>query len=538
MSEPKIQRRVVELDTSNQLKLFASPAPEATQACAGNSGTVRFIDPDPQAIFIGGTRLDGHLRTVGTRDPFVVRELLAEQDYTPFERAYEPGGRSPYAPRAMLGVILYGLMHGLSSLRELERLARVDVGCWWVSGGIMPDHSILGRFIQRHAEQLSAALFTELTRSVLRRTGSGTSRVAGDGTVIEAAASRYRLLKAEAAREAAAHTAQAVQAALEDRRLAGRAAQAQEVLETLEARQAARQARGKDPATVRVSPTEPEAVVQPQKNRKLHAPSYKPSVLANEMRVILGQTVDASSETAVVGALLDQTQRLGEVREALFDAGYHVASVIEEGERREIELLCPEGRSEGEQWLRRSSKQFPKSRFRYDPATDSYECPHGARLTVISRYAGNEQHRGYVEYATGACAECPLRAQCTDSPRGRRIKRYPQDAAKEAMRRALEEPQNRKRYAQRKAMVEPVFSQLRLRQGLNRFRRRGLAAVRIEFALHAMAYNLSRAVALGCLSLVRALLQALREHTSRYVRVIGHHGFDRHLSVLANPFAV
>jgi len=33
-------------------------------------------------------------------------------------------------------------------------------------------------------------------------------------------------------------------------------------------------------------------------------------------------------------------------------------------------------------------------------------------------------------------------------------------------------------------------------EGLNRFSRRGLAAVRREFALHALAYNLGRAVAL------------------------------------------
>ncbi|EQB98223.1 hypothetical protein B738_26187 [Photorhabdus temperata subsp. temperata M1021] len=33
-------------------------------------------------------------------------------------------------------------------------------------------------------------------------------------------------------------------------------------------------------------------------------------------------------------------------------------------------------------------------------------------------------------------------------------------------------------------------------QGLERFRRKGLSAVKLEFTLHAMAYNLSRAVAL------------------------------------------
>ena len=48
---------------------------------------------------------------------------------------------------------------------------------------------------------------------------------------------------------------------------------------------------------------------------------------------------------------------------------------------------------------------------------------------------------------------------------------------------------------QRKAIVEPVFSALRQQRGLSRFRRRGLAGVKREFALHILAYNVARAVA-------------------------------------------
>ena len=51
-------------------------------------------------------------------------------------------------------------------------------------------------------------------------------------------------------------------------------------------------------------------------------------------------------------------------------------------------------------------------------------------------------------------------------------------------------------FAQRQAMVEPVFSNLRGKQGLNRFRRKGLPAIKREFALHAIAHNISRALAL------------------------------------------
>ena len=87
-----------------------------------------------------------------------------------------------------------------------------------------------------------------------------------------------------------------------------------------------------------------------------------------------------------------------------------------------------------------------------------------------------------------------MRARCTRGAEGRQIKRYPCDAAKEAMRATLEDPVGRARYNKRAGMVEPVFAHLKENQGLRRFRRRGLAKVRLELMLHLAAYNLSRAV--------------------------------------------
>jgi hypothetical protein len=55
----------------------------------------------------------------------------------------------------------------------------------------------------------------------------------------------------------------------------------------------------------------------------------------------------------------------------------------------------------------------------------------------------------------------------------------------------MEKPENRESYRRRQGMVEPpVFRQLKCHQGLRKFRRKGLKAVRCEFALHVMAYNL------------------------------------------------
>ncbi|WP_193493134.1 transposase [Photorhabdus bodei] len=107
-----------------------------------------------------------------------------------------------------------------------------------------------------------------------------------------------------------------------------------------------------------------------------------------------------------------------------------------------------------------------------------------------------EKSRGHRVYTGANCADCPKKEKCTQAKKGRKIKRYPEDEARDKLCSRMTKPESKRILSQRKVMVEPVFSALRGIQGLERFRRRGLSAVRMEFTLHAIAYNLSRAVAL------------------------------------------
>lgn len=516
-----IRRAMARLDTSNQAKLFApSPVP-ARQPVPETSGVaVRFEEPNPRAIRINEVPLEELLKQNGQRAPLKLRELLTSLSFAQFESAYEPGGRPPYAPRAMIGVILSGIMQGITSLRELERYARVDLGCWWISGAIMPDHSIIGRFIQRHEALLTEGFFQELTQKVLKATGSGTAVVAGDGTIIEAAASRYRVMRQEALSEAIEAARIKQEQAPEEPKHAKRIEQLTQAQSTLTERQDKRAEKGKDTHIMSINSQDPEAVVMEQKNAKTWRAAYKPSVLANEERVIVACEVHPSSETAVVPALLDQAQAQGEVKTALFDAGYFASETLKETEERSIELLCPNGKSTaGEEWEKTGAELFHKNQFVYDSQTDSYRCPNGQTLTPVERFKGSTGRMAYAGYRTAACGSCPLIAQCTRSKQGRQIKRYACDAAKEALRARMKEPDVRARYKKRSAMVEPVFSQLRYVQGLTRFLRKGLKAVRVEFALHAMAYNLGRAIVrklLICVVLMRRIpaeLAAWRNRT-------------------------
>ena len=455
----------------------------------------RFVTGNPHEIVLGTTRLEDYLKQAGQRAPFVVAHLLGQQDWLPFERRYAATGRAPYAPRLMMGLILYGVMQGVHSLRELERLARLDLGCMWVTGGIAPDHANIGRFIVLHEDSLTQGFFESLTRAILKAGGSNSTRLAGDGTVIEAACSHYRLLREEAVKARAEAANKAVERAPDDAAVQQEQQRSKQCQDIFEQRQAARHSRGKSSETLRISGSEPEAMVQRLKRSRGFGPSYKPSVLANEDRIITAHALDASSETQMIAPMLDQSARVTgmQAEEVLLDAGYFDDEVIEATLARDVSLLCPEG-----QWPARPRDEglFHKSAFDYDPQTDTYHCPAGQTLILLARSAATPRTREHRVYGATTCGDCHLRANCTKAAQGRRIKRYPEDEQREALRHVMQHPQARRIFSQRKAIVEPVFSSLRSQQGLNRFRRRGLQAVKREFALHVLAHNLSRAVAL------------------------------------------
>ena len=455
-----------------------------------------FEDPSPRRILIGNESLEEFLIRAGQSRIFQIRQMLRSLQWGGFEAKYRGGGRRPYHPAALLGLILFGIMEGKSSLRQLETMARTDVRSWWLTGGITPDHSVIGRFLNDHAQRLSQEFFESLTREVLKVTRSSTQSVAGDGTVVQAAASRYRGVKQEAAEEAAQESRGRAESDPENEKLARQAEQAECVAEAVRDRVATRKRqRSKNAQDAKVSPSEPEAVIQPLKDKSI-APSYKPTLLANGERIIVGQQVQASSETRGFGALLRQAKRInGGVKQLLLDAGFFVGKVMDTALEEGVEdLLCPEGGSRVASGERKSSKGFAKSAFHYDEQRDCYKCPAGEELLPLGQ--SHDDGKSFTRYGGAPCQHCEFREQCTSNPRGRTVKRYQDDEIKDVLREVMRHPAAQREYSRRKGMVEPVFSELKGIQGLQRFRRRGLEKVRLEFALHATAHNLRRLVVL------------------------------------------
>jgi transposase len=128
--------------------------------------------------------------------------------------------------------------------------------------------------------------------------------------------------------------------------------------------------------------------------------------------------------------------------------------------------------------------------FAYDAARDEYRCPADHPL-VRERVKYTE---GVVVYRADSeiCNTCPLKAECTESSRGRILHRSLYSNYLERVRGYHTTEAYKKAMRKRQVWVEPLFAEAKLWHGLRRFRRRGLENVNIQGLLISAGQNLKR----------------------------------------------
>ena len=168
----------------------------------------------------------------------------------------------------------------------------------------------------------------------------------------------------------------------------------------------------------------------------------------------------------------------------LADAGYFSAANLAACAARATPVAIPEARCP-------TAHPYHHSRFAYDPGADCYQCPEG-RLLSFQRLKHRRRRASVRVYAATAadCLACPAFGRCTTSQRGRRIEVSLHADALTAHRRWMQTAEARDAFRRRKQLIEPVFGIIKEQQAGRRFLLRGLEAVRSEWTLLAVAFNL------------------------------------------------
>ena len=398
---------------------------------------------------------------------FVI-DAVEEMDLAAFYADYRADGhgRPAHDPGMMVALVLYAYAVGERSLRGIERRCSEDVAFRVIAGNLAPDHSTIGRFVERHQDRLEG-LFAQVlalcARAGLVRAGT----VALDSTKIAANASglanrRYEQIAKEIFEQAAAVNA-AEDALYGDargdelppeladpktRRARLRAAKAeleaeweaqrrerQEMLDRHAEHRAktGRRVTGRPPGQRDMSGDPPGRVnltdrdSRPVKTPRGFIQGYNAHAVATEDQIVIATEVtnrsaDGGMLAPMIAAARAQLTEAGVAAPtaALADAGYWSASQITE--------LMDSG------------------------------------LTVLVPPDGHTRTGPPATNTRGALA-----AQ---------------------MRTRLTSEQGRALYRRRQTIIEPIFGHTKFNRRAERFRRRGLAACRAEWRLITATHNL------------------------------------------------
>lgn len=415
---------------------------------------------------------------------FVV-EIVEQLDLSAMTRSYRGAGSEAYHPEVLLALLIYGYATGTYSSRRIEQATHDSLAFRFIAANTHPDHDTLCSFRKRFLKEIEA-LFVQVLGIAREMKLLKLGSIALDGTKIKANASRHSALshgravqleeqlqtevrellaRAEAAdgeplpeglnipeelarREARLEAIRAAKAQIE-RRAAERDAESRAAYEAkLKEREEKASRTGKRPSGPPPSP--PAAGVKPTDQVNLtdadsrimpvagggFEQSYnaQAAVDTETMLVVAPRITQAANDkeqiAPVLQALAQLPEDLGTVSELLADNGYFSKDNVKGCAQAGIEPLIALGRE--------------------------------------------AHHPGWKE----RFAEAPPEPASPDPV--------------ERMRQRLKTREGRARYALRKQVPEPVFGIIKSVMRFRQFLLRGLDAVRGEWSLVTMAWNIRR----------------------------------------------
>jgi transposase len=381
---------------------------------------------------------------------YFVMDIVRELDLSGIYRVYDGslGGKPPYDPTMMSGLLIHAYCVGIFSSRKIEKATYEQVAFRVLTADPHPDHDTIAEFRRKHLKQLSK-LFVQVLRLCRKAGMLRLGRVALDGTKVRANASKHKAMSYERMEKKAAELEADVRRLMKEAEGAdreedgryGKGRRGDELPEELrfkegrlkkirEAMKALEEEAGGQPeGKAQKNFTDPDSRIMKDGATKSFEQSYNCQAAVTEGQVIVAAEVtqsanDKQQTVPMIRAIRENTgKKPGAV---LQDNGYFSEENIAHLEKKGIAAYVATGRQ------KHGTERLPSPRGRMP-----------AGLTI-----------------------------------------------KERMARKLATKAGRAIYATRKEIVEPVFGQIKEARGFRRFLLRGLEAVRGEWRLVCLTHNL------------------------------------------------
>jgi hypothetical protein len=213
-----------------------------------------------------------------------------------------------------------------------------------------------------------------------------------------------------------------------------------------------------------------------RKSRSVRVDGYKRHVLhdldTGLIRAV-GITPANVPEASVTEAISEDLEQQGACLKELHIDRAYLSSHLVRGRSDGLEIYC-------KAWPVREGKRFSKQMFTLDWERQVMRCPAAQEMPFVPG--------GIVHFPKDTCDQCPLKAQCTTSAKGRSVSIHPDEALLAELRQRQQTPQGRAQLRERVA-VEHTLAHVGQWQG-RRARYRGIRKNLFDLRRCAVVHNL------------------------------------------------
>jgi transposase len=474
------------------------------QRGSGMTGFVEGRDRNQATLF--PARLDealGEDHSVRVIDAFIDAVELKKLGFNVEPQAT---GRPGYHPATMLKIYLYGYLNQIQSSRRLERECGRNVEMMWLTGQLAPDFKTIADFRKDNGPAIREVCrrFVALCRNMHLLDDT---TVAIDGSKFKAVNNREKNFTSERLRKRIQSIKDAVDRYLAELDRADRQVEAggvpvpekkiaaikdriegyKEKLQSLAALEAKLEASGEN----QISLTDPDARAMTSQSHSAYTVGYnvQSAVDTKNHLIVTHKVTNVGIDRAQLSSMAKEARDAfgAKTVEVIADKGYfnnvEIAACEDAGITANVpKVATSNAKAEG---------RFDKRDFTYDPSKDHYVCPAGKHLTY--HMTTEEKGQQMRSYWTNVCATCPLKRDCTTG-KERRIKRWEREDVLDRMQARLDEKPGQMQV--RRETVEHPFGTLKAWMGATHFKMKSLKHVATEMALHVLAYNIKRVLAI------------------------------------------
>jgi len=450
---------------------------------------------------------------------YLYHELFQVLDTSALEKNYSHKGQNAYHPKLIVSILIYAYSRGVFSSREIERRCNEDLSFLYIAQMNCPNFRVLSDFRKDNADFFHDC-FKQTVVLAMALGLASLGHISLDGSKFKASSSKHKAMSYGRLKAKEAKLTQEIEALIEQagccdteedhayKEKTGyelpedlkfkqdRLAKIQAAKDALEKREEALNPGKPIEDKKQISFADKDARIMERKGG--YSYDYNPQISVDkDNQIIVGQHVsqNANDKKELEPALEAIKNTTGQLPEKLsLDNGYLSGNNLEVVHSSGVDtyIATHKGEKKNKAALEECDRKIVKSDFDYNDSDNSFNCPGGQKLLMISENSdGVRKYQGDSE----TCRECPLKSRCCQSTKGaaRTITTDDKEPLRLLMNQKMEEEDSKEIYKQRKVIVEPVFGQIK-NTGFRAFSVRGKEKVAGEFSLVCATHNLKKII--------------------------------------------